>query len=179
MPRLTVGEKMPNFTYDTAYATDLSLAETISGKKTAVIFLRYYGCPLCQLDIHEYAVAYPRLQEAGIQLLVVLQSKPELMKAALGSEDALPFSIICDPEMKMYQALEIPAGSGIEEMIGPNTMAKIALVDAAGYQHGENEGIEEQLPASFVMDETGTLVAVKYAQYLDEILDTDQILACF
>lgn len=179
MSRLKVGDKMPNFIYDTAYNTNLSLSDTITGKKTALIFLRYYGCPLCQLDIHEYAMAYPRLQEADIQLLIVLQSTPQIMREMLGDPNALPFSIICDPDQKLYQMLDIQPAPNMDSMIGPNTMAKIDRTNAAGYQHGESEGIEEQLPASFVMDATGTLVAVKYAQYLDEILDTEQILSCF
>ena len=43
--RLTVGEVMPNFTYDTPFATALTLSDTVQKtSKTALLFLRYYGC---------------------------------------------------------------------------------------------------------------------------------------
>ena len=45
--RLTVGEVMPNFTYDTPFATALTLSDTVQKtSKTALLFLRYYGCTL-------------------------------------------------------------------------------------------------------------------------------------
>ena len=39
--RLTVGEVMPNFTYDTPFATALTLSDTVQKtSKTALLFLR-------------------------------------------------------------------------------------------------------------------------------------------
>ena len=44
MAKLTVGELMPDFTYETPFAKDLILSETVGrAKKTALLFLRYYG----------------------------------------------------------------------------------------------------------------------------------------
>ena len=56
MPKLTVGAKMPDLTFCTPYANGCSLsqiARRVKGK-TALVFLRYYGCTLCQYDIHLY-----------------------------------------------------------------------------------------------------------------------------
>ena len=48
--RLTVGVVMPNFIYDTPFATGLTLSDTVQKTpKTALLFLRYYGCTLGQL----------------------------------------------------------------------------------------------------------------------------------
>lgn len=75
--RLTVGEVMPNFTYDTPFATGLTLSDTVQKTpKTALLFLRYYGCTLCQYDIHQLAENYHQITDVGGQVIVVLQSDP-------------------------------------------------------------------------------------------------------
>ena len=75
--RLTVGEVMPNFTYDTPFATGLTLSDTVQKTpKTALLFLRYYGCTLCQYDIHQLAENYHQITDVGGQVIVVLQSPP-------------------------------------------------------------------------------------------------------
>lgn len=75
--RLTVGEVMPNFTYDTPFATALTLSDTVQKtSKTALLFLRYYGCTLCQYDIHQLTENYHQITDVGGQVIVVLQSDP-------------------------------------------------------------------------------------------------------
>lgn len=75
--RLTVGEVMPNFIYDTPFATGLTLSDTVQKTpKTALLFLRYYGCTLCQYDIHQLAENYHQITDVGGQVIVVLQSDP-------------------------------------------------------------------------------------------------------
>ena len=84
MSRLTVGGKMPNFTFVTPFEVDRTMAETarrIQGK-TSVLFLRYFGCTLCQYDMQQFAAEYDTIKDAGGQLLVVLQSDPVILAAA-------------------------------------------------------------------------------------------------
>ena len=95
--RLTVGEVMSNFTYDTPFATGLTLSDTVQKTpKTALLFLRYYGCTLCQYDIHQLAENYHQITDVGGQVIVVLQSDPAGLAQEL-QPDTFPFSILCDP----------------------------------------------------------------------------------
>ena len=57
MAKLTAGQTMPDFTYDTPFASGRTLTETVQKVegKTALVFLRYYGCTLCQLDIRQFS----------------------------------------------------------------------------------------------------------------------------
>ena len=60
--KFQTGEKLDNFMFDTPFEPGLELKETaerVSGR-TALLFLRYYGCTLCQLDIHRLAAGYGR-----------------------------------------------------------------------------------------------------------------------
>ena len=108
MPKLTVGATLPDFTFDTPFAQGRTMAQTaaaVSGK-TALVFLRYYGCTLCQYDIHQFLVEHEKIAATGGQMLVVLQSDPGKIAAQQGPQ-ALPFDIICDPEQKLYKQFDI------------------------------------------------------------------------
>lgn len=177
MAKLTTGEVMPDLTYNTPFRTGVRLSETagqVEGK-TAVIFLRYYGCTLCQYDIHCYAKAYEGIRGTGGQILVVLQSDPVKMAEQLSPED-LPFEIICDPEKKFYEELEIVPAASMAKMAGVKTAVKVAKATAAGFKHGEYEGEELQLPATFVMDKGLKLSHVHYGKTADDVPTPEELI---
>lgn len=175
MAKLELGDKMPNFQYETPYQKELEIAETAKKtKKTAIIFLRYYGCPMCQLDLHEMAENYQDIVSEGGQFLVVLQSDPILLKEKIG-DNRFPYPIICDPEQKLYQDFEIKPAASMAKMADAKTMLKIAKVKAEGYQHGEYEGNELQLPATFVIDDNCMLTYVHYGKSISDVPGPEMI----
>ncbi len=180
MPRLVKGEQIPDFTYETPFEQDQDFLQIVALKhRTALVFLRYDGCTLCQLDIHEYMQSYDRICNAGGQLLIVLQSDPKGLAEQLKAPDAIPFRIICDPQKKLYQQFDIAPAKSKLSMAGLHTMAKADRAKKAGFTHGAYEGDELQLPAAFVMDETGKLLYVNYAAKVDEVPDTDELIQQF
>ena len=87
MAKIEAGCKLADFSFNTPFESDVKLSEKAKGaKKTVLLFLRYYGCTLCQLDIREYANAYDRFKEKDAQLLVVLQSPASTINAQLTKE---------------------------------------------------------------------------------------------
>ena len=106
MARLAVGEKMLDFTAAGAFGPEEALSSRVGKGKTAIVFLRYYGCTLCQYDIHTYAEHYQEIVGDTGKLFVVLQSTPESIKKQM-TRETLPFEIICDPEGKLYKEFEI------------------------------------------------------------------------
>lgn len=164
MPKLTVGGKMPDFPFETPFTKDRRMAEAagkISGK-TAVVFLRYFGCTMCQLDMRQYAAEYKTMTAGGGQMLLVLQSDPQKLAEQITPE-TFPYEIICDPDRELYKLLEIaPAKSMVALGGNLKTVAKMAKATAAGLKHGEYEGEELQLPAAFIVTPDLT---VTYAHY--------------
>lgn len=177
MAKINVGNSFPDFLFSTPYRKNIKLSEAVTGDKTALVFLRYYGCPVCQYDMVQYAEHYDKIKAAGGKLLVVLQSDPELLRQELRSETVFPFEIICDPSESLYREFEILPAAGKLKMTGPKTMFKIAQVQAAGYKHGRSEGEELQLPAAFVLNPDLSVTYAHYAQSVDDIPGTDQLLA--
>ncbi len=170
MPRLSVGDRMPDFFFDTPFEAGRTLAQTAARVrgKTALVFLRYYGCPLCQYDMHRYAEAHEQLTAGGGQMLVALQSAPEQLAGQL-QPGQLPYEIICDPQQALYRQLAIAPAASQKELAGLGTLFKLAKARAAGYRHGAYEGEELQLPAVFVLDRALQLTAVHYGARVDDL----------
>ncbi len=173
---LKTGERMPDFTFDTPFETGRSLGETVKRVKgrTGIVFLRYYGCTLCQYDIHRYAAGYGAIGDSQGQLLIVLQSDRERLGRQL-ERNGLPFDLICDPKGELYRRFEIRAAASREELLGPGTMEKLQSARAAGFSHGDYEGEELQLPAAFVVDGELQIRYAHYGRTADDLPDAQEL----
>lgn len=176
MPKLNVNEQMPNFVFDTPFASGQTLQDTVNRVegRTALVFLRYYGCTLCQYDIHLYAQAKEQIAATGGQMLVVLQSDPQKLAAQLKPDD-LPFDIICDPKMELYKQFEILPAESQLKMADATTLGKIAKAKSSGFTHGEYEGDELQLPAVFVMQQDRVLTHVHYGKSVSDVPSAEEL----
>lgn len=80
MSKIVVGEDLRDFKFMTPYKKNLVLSEVIDGKKTFLVFLRYYGCSICQLDIMELFEKQNEFIEKDTNIYIVLQSAALLME---------------------------------------------------------------------------------------------------
>lgn len=166
--RLEIGDVFPDISYDTPFETGKSLEKDLAGKPCVIEFLRYYGCTVCRLDIHELEKIYGFIKERGGELKVVLQSSRELVAKELEDHE-LPFEIICDPEGKLYRQFEINSAKNKLELAGSlAAIRKINAAKSAGFTHGEYEGDELRLPAVFVV---GKDMRVGYTHYAKNLGD--------
>lgn len=177
MPRLSAGSTMPDFTYQTAFKDGQKLSDAVRRVpgRTVLQFLRYYGCRMCQLDIITFKEEHDKIRAAGGQLIVVLQSDPKKMNDWTADRD-LPFEIICDPEQSLYKQFEIAPAKSKEEMSGPRADAKRARFDELGLVHGEYEGEELQLPATFVLDHDMHVRYARYGTSVDDVPTPDEMV---
>ena len=180
MPIVHVGDTFPEFPFDTAYEEGLNSHSVLKGK-TVFWFLRYIGCTVCRYDVHQIAQRYDEFKEKGAQVFVVMQSDAQHIQNDLKNTDTvLPFQIITDPEMKIYELLDIKATETKEELVAgvmDQLKEKSGKARELGFVHGDYEGNEQQLPALFIVDEDGT---VEYAHYAKNIMDmpkVDEVLA--
>lgn len=176
MPKLAAGQVMPDFTYCTPFTQNRSFSETVQScpGKTALVFLRYYGCPICQLDLHTFADAHREITANGGQLLVVLQSDPTGLAEQITPE-TFPYDIICDPEMKLYEMLSIAPAASMMKMMSFSALKKVVKSTKAGYKHGAYEGNEQQLPAAFVMTADRELTYVRYGKDAGDVPTPEEL----
>ena len=181
MARLSVGSIFPDYTVSTQFEGATTIGRIAGGKPLMLVVLRYIGCPSCRYDVHMLQVNYEKFVKKGVSVAVVMQSTPDSIRSAL-QDEPLSFPIICDPEYAIYRGLEIgPAGSR-EELLGGEEaarkfMKKREAIQELGYTHGEYEGIEEQLPAFFYMDEDRKVMTAHYAKGIGDMPTAEEMLA--
>lgn len=176
MERLVVGNVMPDFEFETPFESGCTLEKTLQrvDGKTALVFLRYYGCTLCQYDIHRFAEQQELIKATGGQMLVVLQSDPAHLAEQLKPED-LPFDIICDPQQTLYKQFAIKPAASKMGLADPKTVMKLGKAKAEGYVHGDFEGEELQLPAVFVLKQDRTITQAHYGKSAGDVPDAEKL----
>ena len=128
-----------DFRFNTPTEHDLLLSEEIKkAKYTFLIFLRYYGCTSCQIDLMDLSKVYDQFQQKDAQILVVLQSKPEILQKGIDTQ-GIPFTLISDPEQKLYPLYNVPAAEGYEGMRNDMT-PELAQKFAAKVERGKAAG---------------------------------------
>ena len=178
--KLNKGIKMPDFQYLSPYTEGpQSFSEYANGKKTFVVFLRYYGCTVCRLDLHIFAQRMAEFTEKDAQLMVVLQSDPNLVKEE-APQGTFPYELACDPAQEVYKKFDIEPAKSMGKLIGGGlfkALKKMKVAKQFGFEHGEYEGNEQQLPAMVLVDENGIVTFSHYAKNLVDMPSVDEMLA--
>ena len=171
--KLTKNDIFPDRTVLTASSGEKKLSELLGNGMNALVFLRYFGCPLCQYEMYDFAEQYEKIKAAGSELLVVLQSTPESIARQKG-EAEFPYEIICDPDCGWYKELDINVAASFDEMDGPGTKELLKKVDEK-FMHGDSEGEEMQFPAVFVIDKEMKVIDAKYASFITDIYTGEEL----
>ncbi len=172
--KLQKGDRFPDFVFSTQKSDNLRVKDVLKGK-SVFLCLRYIGCTVCRYDVHLLSLNYEDFVKKNAQVFVLMQSDREhVLRDLAASNTELPFEIICDPEMKIYDLLGMETAASKEELIGEESKLKEkgALAKAEGFVHGDYEGNELQLPALFIVDENGI---VEYARYARDITDLPKV----
>ena len=178
MAKLQTGDRFPDLAVDLLYGGSTTASALFQTPKTVLWCLRYIGCTVCRYDIHIAAQRYGEVKNKNARIVFMLQSDKELLKEEL-KDTPLPFDIICDPSMKLYEALDIRPAESMEALLGGQLealKAKGEAAQAAGFSHGKYEGNEQQLPAMFLVDENGTVLQAIYAENIVGLPTLDELL---
>jgi len=172
--KLTPGMIAPNFTYDTISKQSLDFYKTTGGKRSVIFFLRYTGCPICQMKIGDLLRDHKEFRAAGLQVYVALQSTPASVKEGLAGHKA-PFTIVCDPEEKIFALYGVAPGN-LLGYLTPSVIIKAMKASRAGFKHGKKEGKEMQLPAVFIVNGDGKIAYAYYGKNIGDVPDNRTIL---
>ena len=181
MAKLKLGEKFPDFTVNTNVLSQVKVSQLVDNKPTFFWCLRYIGCTICRWDVHTLAQRYDELVQKGVNVIVVMQSKPEIVQRDLNGQ-VLPFHLICDENEEIYKTLEFNSATTKEEFAPTDdTKARLAVkragVQAEGFVHGDYEGNEMQFPGFFAVDKDMNLTEVHYGEHIADIPTVDEMLS--
>ena len=170
--KLSCGDKAPDFSLLSASQRSTSL-KTFANQPLIIIFTRYVGCPICQLDTVQYAKDYSLVRNAGMELLVVFQSEASIL-SKYKEQEFLPYIALSDVARASYDAYGVE--SGFAGFLSAKNLSPLVGAIKAGKKHGKFEGNEFQYPAVFVLDEDHRISFAHYGEYIADSLKIPDIL---
>ena len=152
--KIKVGDKAPSFKIESYNEGMIDLSELIGDQKIVVIFSRYFGCPICQLDFNILLEAVPEIKEKGAKLLYITQSGEKVAKEFIEKYN-VDFPIISSSKDELYAeyGLGLMTAGAVTKV-----RSKVKEAFKLGIEHGDYEGWEKQGPGQFVIDEQGNII---------------------
>ncbi|MFX0080882.1 MAG: redoxin domain-containing protein [Candidatus Hodarchaeota archaeon] len=162
------GDKAPLFKLDSYNAGEIDLANIIGDKKIVLIFSRYFGCPICQVDLHDLMNRKTEIEEKDALILYITQSGEKIAKEYI-ENNKIDFPVIPSSKDELYDkfGLGLMTAEAVKQI-----PLKLKEVKKYGFEHGEYEGWEKQGPGQFVIDENGIIIHA-----LKGWLDIDSLLS--
>ena len=156
MAKLSVGDQAPGFELESIDGERVSL-NGFRGRVLVIIFGRYFGCPVCQLDFDDLCTNIYKIREKA-ELIYFTQSS--LDSASDYCSSSKPgFPVIPVPKTggryKVYDDYGV-GNMGLGTTVG--ILKRVGEAKKAGKVHGAYEGRETQSPAYFIVDETGKII---------------------
>jgi peroxiredoxin len=145
-------------------------------------FRRFAGCPVCDLHLRSFIKSQAELEQSGVREMIVFHSTAE---ALLQYESDLPFEVIPDPQKEIYVRFGVEAAPCA--LLDPRAWLPIlagvlrsALRVARRRQplpplrpNGGSVG----LPADFLIDRDGRVLACMYGTYAYDQWSVSDVLS--
>lgn len=172
---LNINDMAPEFNLQDAQGNSFNLSD-LAGKPVALLFMRYVGCPVCQMDTIEYKQQYQALKDAGLEVVMIFQSSLDNLQR-YSVQEVLPFTTLSDPKRKIYKAYG--AEWGIGGFLSLKNLSPIVRSVKSGHRHGKFEGNEFQYPAAFIIDADGRIRFSHYGKTVTDAINPQTLLNQF
>ncbi|MHB8910206.1 MAG: redoxin domain-containing protein [Syntrophales bacterium] len=170
---LNVGDAAPDFDFETPWKDPSTLYHVLNDGPVILIFLRYLGCPVCQMEMAKIRNDMKIASKRKMTVLVVLQSSIDTISDSC-KEDDWPFRIDCDPRARIFKRYCVEAG-GIVTYLHPLGLLAATRAIFLGKRHGTFEGKETQLPAAFVISSERIITFSYYGKRIDDVPSLEEL----
>ena len=162
MPRVKPGDTAPDFTIDSVNMGIITLRD-FRGHKILLIFSRYFGCPVCQLEFDELRDFLK--SQASLKAIYVNQSLPESARKFIEGK-GVDFPVITSPKVAgKYELYELYGVGKLSPVSIIEIFLKSRKARRLGKKHGSYEGVETQSPAQFLIDEEGRIIIAEFGLF--------------
>lgn len=166
MGRLQAGDKAPSILTTDALGKAVNLA-AYKDSFVLLAFLRYAGCPWCNLTIHRLVVEYPLLRKNGCEVIAVVQSTAENVQQHIYRRHSLrpQYPIIADQARELYDAYAVHTSLKAVGRSITDIPYWLQSVFKHGYRQTEVDGNLLIVPAMFLIaPRTQELTLVEYGK---------------
>lgn len=164
--RFEAGQTAPDFTLKDVMGKSVSL-NNYSDKTILLVFMRFAGCPYCNLAIHRLALEQKLLAKDNCQVIAFIESSEKNINTYIYDRHAVrpSFPIIADPERAAYDQYGVRPSYWAAARSIPDIPYWVNAVKKHGFKQGEVDGNAFMTPAMFLIDgETRKIIKVKYSQ---------------
>ncbi|MCB9479714.1 MAG: AhpC/TSA family protein [Deltaproteobacteria bacterium] len=174
-PRFVAQQQAPDFEFVDVNGNKGRLSDILGeGRRVALVFLRYVGCPICQMRFWELEAAIEKYHDAGAELLVVIQSTPATMEL-YQQKKPYKLRVIPDPDRRLFELYGVQIATW-GEYVNPAGMGASLKATFKGYRHGKWDGVERQKPGAFLIDTDGRFMLVHYGRGVSDNLGDEEML---
>jgi len=173
--RLAINNTAPRFRLNDPKGNAVTL-DSFKGKAFALLFTRYVGCPVCQMDTIEFKKQYHNFVDAGLEVVMIFQSTPERLRE-FSVHEVLPFPTLSDVKGVAYESYGVSAG--LLGFFSVKNISPIMRSLRSGHKHGKFEGNEFQYPAAFIIDEEQKVRHVHYGKTVTDSIDPIELLSIY
>src|SRR5690606_32486810 len=171
MPRIEIGDVVRR-TLTAATGEELQIPDP--ERLTHLQFRRYAGCPVCNRHLRATARRLDDLAAAGVREVIVFLSTA----AAVARYHAeLPLPGVADPDRELYRAFGV--GRSARAVLDPRIWPA-AVAGTAGMRSLRGVVVRGEdhlgLPADFLIDTAGRVLARQYGSHADDQWSVDQLL---
>ncbi len=173
--KLTTKSSAPSIVTTDVYGHFFSLND-LKGSKVLVSFMRFAGCPVCNLRVHQLIKERNAFATQNVKVVLIYESSKANLLAYLQSEKS-PFTFIADPESKFYKAYGVEKSwSKFLSSFFKGTLDKVMKGQKLFTSKISNDGSLNRIGADFLIDETGKISIAHYGEYMGDDLPIDKIL---
>lgn len=167
--KLNVGDKVPDF-----WTRDINGKEVDSrefSRHTLIVFLRYAGCPFCNLAIYRLAHEQKLLQKNGCDVVAFVQSTEDNIEENIVArqKELPPFPIVSDQQQDIYKLFGVSAN--VAATLKHSIRNASHWMDATfnkGFTQANVDGSGFMVPAYFLIDKKGVIQIANYDASLYE-----------
>ncbi len=152
------------------------------GRLIHLQFRRFSGCPVCNLHLRSLVRRRAEIERAGIREVVVFHAPADEL---CRHSDGFPFDFVADPDKRLYA--EFGVESRLRALLDPRVWPTIVVAVVRSLlailrgserpprlrPHGGRFG----LPADFLIDGAGRVLASKRGQHADDQWSAGELLA--
>jgi peroxiredoxin len=138
-------------------------------------FRRHAGCPICNTHLRSVTQRLDEIKAVGIREMVFFHSTPELLRQY---QQALPYDVIPDPERHVYRDFGVERSW--RSILTPKVLASVGAGLVQQRAKGALGTLTEShlgMPADFLVDTDGTVLAAKYGEHGADQWSVDELLA--
>jgi thioredoxin-dependent peroxiredoxin len=151
--------------------------EKYKGRKVLLSFLRFTGCPVCNLHVYSLLQRKDEIDKKNLAIIFVFESETETIKKYIKDEN-LPFTFVSDPEQTLYNVYKVE--KSWKKLIKWGLTFKGLSNGVKGYlkfnKYSSMKGSSDRVEAEFLIDENGILEKVQYGEMVGDYMPISNYL---